>query len=877
MQARPSWHARTTPTALLPAVLAALCVLALLLTTGPAAAVAGTPAAGIGITPAGYGPVQLGPLPGTSGSEEHGYCVQARVTPSGPADVPVAVDAVDDAPLAAVLARHRFSGDDTTQAAISYLAHMRHERPGSMAGGDVDAARRLLDAATPSVVRVRADELLATAEREAGPWQGGAGTVTGAGRRTGEIRGIELRSAAGDRVVGSSFTVTLSGPAVLDATGTRTYSGTTAAEALTLAWTATGNGLVTYDVRFPDAWRTTVTILTVGGNRQDQLTYGNRPGHDPREIVVPGPEFPVVRDFRPRATTSVQDVGVQDGDPLVDVVSFSAAPGDEWAVLDGVPVPVPADVTWYGPFDRPQPQQAQPPAGAPVAGVERIVAHGPGTVTTAGTVTATGRGFYTAVVTIRKAEAGPYAEFVREDFTAPWFEETETAVNRFRLEHESQTRDFNVVPGGRAFDRVVVRGYPDDHGGFTGLGGWQPDLGDATVTVYGPLPEPPRTPEVPDDAPVYWTDVLPAVDGVHEVGYDPDHPVLAPTLATHRGGDYFVFVYAFDGDDRVEPFVSRYDDVREVFFVPGEPEVTIPPSVVTEAQPDAVAGQPVHDLALVTGTTAEGDHLVFDAYGPLHPDEPPVCDETTRYWTSDVVPVVGPGRYGSGETAAPDEPGHLSWVETLHAADGTVLHRGPCGVPWETTVVHEAPMVRTTALAAEDDPVAGVEIWDVLRVTGTMPTGAVAVVDLFHAEPGDDLVCTEPVWTSAPVRLASGPGEYVSERFTTTGPGSWGFVERTTAPDGTTVSTGECGDPAETLTVGAPPVEPVEAPPAEVPPADAVPLAVTGADALRAALASFVLLGVGVGLLAHRAARARRAGAGALHPTTPADDPVRRG
>ena len=864
MQARPSWHARRATSALLAAALAAGACVALLLAPDPPAAAA-VPAAGVSITPSGYGPVRLGPLDGPAGSDEHGYCVQARVTASGPADVAVGATHVDDPQLAAALARHRWSTDDLTQAALGYEVHQRHERPGSMAAGDVGAVRSLLAAATPQAVKDRAAEIMAQAAAEAGPWTGAAGSVAGAGTRTGEIRGIALRSASGQPVVDAPFTVTVTGPATLDATGTRTYSGRTTAAPITLGWTATGNGTVSYEVRFPDAWRTTVTVLELAANRQDQLTYGNRPGHDPAEVTLPGEPFEVVKDFRPRATTSVRDVVVDTGDPLVDVVTFTAAPGDEWAVLDGVPVALPADVTWYGPYDQPQPQAAVPPEGAPVAGVERVVAHGPGTVSTAGTVRAGGPGFYTAVVTIRRADAGPFAEYVREDFTAPWFEEAETAVDRFELAHESQVREYNVAPGGRAFDRITITGYPGDHGQFGGLGGWAADLGEATVTVYGPLPAPPDGPEVPEDAPVFWSDTLAAVDGTFEVGYDDAHPIVAPQRATHPGGDYFVFVYAFAGDDRVEPFVSPFDDVRELFSVPGPPDVVVPPSVVTRAQPTAVTGAPMHDVALVTGTTDPGDHLVFRAYGPQDPDADPVCDEETLVWTSEPVPVTGAGLYHSGSAPAPRAAGAVHWVETLHAEDGTVRHAGVCGLPYETTQVTHDLAVRTEARAApaapssagdraDDGPVVGDDLWDVVVVAGTVPPGATTVVDLFHAPEGEPLVCEEPVWTSGPIPLADGAGEYVTRRYPTAAPGTYGYVERTTTGDGEVLSVGECGDPAETLTVAPAPPGPE---PAAGSPAPDQPLAVTGTHAALVGGAALLLALGGVAAVVQRA-RLRR-------------------
>jgi hypothetical protein len=120
---------------------------------------------------------------------------------------------------------------------------------------------------------------------------------------------------------------------------------------------------------------------------------------------------------------------------------------------------------------------------------------------------------------------------------------------------------------------------------------------------------------------------------------------------------------------------------------------------VTQAQPQAVPGAPIHDLALVTGTTEDGDHLVFEAFGPQDPTTEAACDDTTRLWTSDPVPVAGPGFYASGEVAAPAEAGAVHWIATLTAGDGTVRDRGVCGIRSETTLVVDEPPVVTP-----DDP-----------------------------------------------------------------------------------------------------------------------------------------------------------------------------
>ena len=48
--------------------------------------------------------------------------------------------------------------------------------------------------------------------------------------------------------MGAQYTATLNGPAVFDQTGKNTISGTTTGSDQHIAWTATGNGKVTYKI-----------------------------------------------------------------------------------------------------------------------------------------------------------------------------------------------------------------------------------------------------------------------------------------------------------------------------------------------------------------------------------------------------------------------------------------------------------------------------------------------------------------------------------------------------------------------------------------------------------------------------------------------------
>ncbi len=503
-----------------------------------------------------------------------------------------------------------------------------------------------------------------------------------------------------------------------------------------------------------------------------------------------------------------------------------------------------AKVTWYGPYSTPQPQEDTAPAGAPVAGVETVVFPGPGRVMSPGTVTAPADGFYTAVLSVSKADQGANAIKLRENWTAPFFEEVETSVVKSIVKHRSMAREYNVAPGGRAFDTITIDGLAADHGQFLGLGKWAADTKTADLRVYGPFEQAPASAEVPEGAPVFYESTVEAVNGTFDIGYDDAAPITMPAKTRFATGDHYVFVYHLTGDSRTEEFTSPFNDVRERFFVPGPQAPTEPPTVVTQAQPEALVGEGFEDVALVTGKTEDGDFLTFEAYGPRDRSTAPTCAGTPT-WVSARIPVTGQGYYHSGKTKV-TKAGAVDWVETLYAADGTIKHRGKCGAPGETTVITDGPWVTTKATSThEDKPVVGDRIWDTIQTGGTFPTGSTVTVDLFYASPGEKLTCQAPIWTSDAITIVDGVTSYRTGTYTATKAGTYGWVERATGPDKTQIDKGKCGEAAETLTVTAPPV------------ADGGRLATTGASVAAIGIGALVLIGAGAGLVFSRRRAAR--------------------
>lgn len=141
------------------------------------------------------------------------------------------------------------------------------------------------------------------------------------------------------------------------------------------------------------------------------------------------------------------------------------------------------------------------------------------------------------------------------------------------------------------------------------------------------------------------------------------------------------------------------------------------PGVETKAPAMLTIGELATDVATVTGTLAPGANytLTFEAYKA---GEQQVCTRENRLFKSERVPVTGSGNVTSpGFTLAPEHVGKIWWVETLEvdAGDGpTVLHRGVCALPNETTEV-TGPNVTTKAL---EHAVAGDLLTDTATLTG---------------------------------------------------------------------------------------------------------------------------------------------------------------
>ena len=123
----------------------------------------------------------------------------------------------------------------------------------------------------------------------------------------------------------------------------------------------------------------------------------------------------------------------------------------------------------------------------------------------------------------------------------------------------------------------------------------------------------------------------------------------------------------------------------ETTVVKEQPEELI---VKTNAVPTVQLGDPAHDVATVIGTVPDGARLIFEAY--QQDSDTATCTPDELVFTSTTIDLDGPGEYASDEVIF-ETVGIYYWVETITDEDGTILHRGVCGAPDETTNVTDTP------------------------------------------------------------------------------------------------------------------------------------------------------------------------------------------
>ncbi|MGN6162589.1 MAG: hypothetical protein ACTHOG_12925 [Marmoricola sp.] len=184
------------------------------------------------------------------------------------------------------------------------------------------------------------------------------------------------------------------------------------------------------------------------------------------------------------------------------------------------------------------------------------------------------------------------------------------------------------------------------------------------------------------------------------------------------------------------------------------------PTLVTQAQPSARAGESLSDLVTVAGLPQGYDHpMVAILYGPFATAPTATSCTADKAVASVSIPVTVNGTVRT-PTVPATQPGYYVWTESLPGDDRTVGVDTPCGVSEETTVVTTPatptaaqPTLRTRVSAAVVTLPGTVS--DTIAVSGLKAgTLDIAWTLLGPVSPGGH-GCTGLDWAAAP-RHASG-------------------------------------------------------------------------------------------------------------------------
>lgn len=752
------------------------------------------------------------------------YCIEAGVADETSYE---RAEPIPDSPQARKVAwltdRYRDSHDMTTQIAIGALIHDHFE----LANRPLWEARREALLRERTEVGPRIDELWA--EAEANVPQGMTASYTAhPGNRTGTVVAA-VRNGSGALVAGVPFTLRLIGPATFDATGSGEVSGTSSDREQTFAWTAVGDGTVTVETVYSHlALRQLVSS-------QDFAQFGGQTTRTDAAV-----SFDVRSTFRPTLATEVTARSLKPGDEPRDAVMSGTADGDVWAAGAAF------DAQGYY-FDGLSAQDvavpvAPDPGEGAVAFLGRLAADGhvpnafgrarfdgPGqrvevTATTApdgGGNYRTRGGFGTWVWVIDRGAQDPRAaKMLDGDVVTPFAERAETHGTVTRLSVESTVTEHAAVVGSEISDRIAVSGFPDDHGAFRGdeALGFGPDRATAQVSVYwaGDRDDPERIDDYrpsgaePPGADAHHRTIgtwrYPAVNGEIRVGGGAPDADGDPVTIIAEDPGWYVFVYAFDGDDRVEATSSRYDDAWErVRVTVSRPET---PSLTTAVIPAQVGvGEPFRDAADVSGRVQEGSYVTFTAHEAVGFGRQAGAGRLLDEVRVDLDATRANQTVMSPEVRSPAN-GYVHWKATLWNAKGEIVDSHPLGVDGEVTEVVADARLRTRArgLGEVNGP-----IWDEITVSPgerdghevQVPQGSVVTVTLYRntGDPADRSMVAMRRYelSDAQVRDAN-DGDGLTFRaggFTATHAGEYYWVAAIEDRYGNEMDRGRYGDPDE--------------------------------------------------------------------------------
>lgn len=252
---------------------------------------------------------------------KNAYCIQADTLYTGTSgtwgDWTDERTKPDAQKLAWLTNKYNNDRDDLTQAAIAGLIHQKLD---PMGGEYLNGIQRLgwKDGIGWDTYAAKMDSLWNEAVANT-PKDLDMQYRYTTGKRKGTIN-VGILNGNGANIAGAQYTATLNGPAVFDQNGKNTISGTTTGSDQHLAWTATGNGEVTYTLsrKIPKA-----AILS---SPNQNLMSPTDPGTQTSNIT-----FQVQANFKPTIRSDQSDHRIEYGHAPEDDLTWHVDPtGGDW-------------------------------------------------------------------------------------------------------------------------------------------------------------------------------------------------------------------------------------------------------------------------------------------------------------------------------------------------------------------------------------------------------------------------------------------------------------------------------------------------------------------------------------------------------------------
>ena len=683
--------------------------------------------------------------------------------------------------------------DDTRAAALALMVKRAYDS--NVGEADATLAMNYFDPYRSGILADVA-EMASDASANAGPYTSSPTLhVTNLVPTTGTAGDLGIQSAAGNYQAGYTLTVTLSGPAVFDSTGTSTASLTTTTAAQSLTWHATGAGQIDVSTSAvtPSASVKIYPPEASGYQRllvaPDSTTVN---GQDPIDVAVN-------TVYTPTVTTNTTSILVNAGASLADVVHVTKAAPD--AAFDGTTV-------LCGPFATEAAAAASAPAGAPVVGTATFSgttdANGAATVTSS-TLATVGSGYYTWVETLNQMNASD-GTVLSAPVTGTFGVSSETTLS-YAPKITTKISSTLAIVGSKVTDTATASGIQTSVGGKT-------IVNTLTGMLVGPV-------AALKDANGALTCTGVDYTGAPVAVKIPATPVTKDGDITGLGAFTFPSVGCFSYGETLTWSVTGGAPtdsgtyLHPVGQVTQTVLVTEPAMSTTASQQVSAVGQPLTDTVIVTGTNGAAGTIYPTLFGPMLPANGSCKEITDAMWRAaitagTVVGVDAPALEVSGDgtvvtaEVTPTAPGCHHWYESAEFVNGTstpTVVKTPLGVSAETTLVL-APAITTVASKVGQDG----DFIDTITLTGTFGAPGTITGLVYGPMPSADGTCTDVTWAGAPEFAAiapiatTGDGTYVTKTIIRDAKGCYTFAEVWTSADNkTVVANSGAGQVSETL------------------------------------------------------------------------------